>query len=75
MRAALIALLLMPGAICAGTADAIRASEELMLSGAPCTTRTDIDELGDGDPVKCLLYQEAELHLRPIRWHKEITTF
>lgn len=75
MRAGLFVLLMLPAALDAATVRQIREDAEWSLSGAPCSTQTDIDELGGGDPVACFLHQEEELRLRPIKWHHVIRTF
>lgn len=67
MRAALLALLFVPRALCAGTAE--KEHTLWLNSGAPCTTQIDVAELGGGSRAKCLERARTDLRLRPILGH------
>lgn len=65
MTRLLAILLFLPASAVPGTATEIWDNFDMSMSGQMCSTRTDIEEYGQGDPAMCLI--EAHM-LDDIQW-------
>lgn len=47
------------------------ADNPMWYFGAPCSTKTDVEEIGDGDWAQCVLREREALRLRWRTWIPE----